>query len=78
MARYRINPNAICRSKNYQQSKKLHMDMLKRNHEVFMEMVVKEEIVIKRQAYIKVFGNLVAITPVEIARFEKEMTIIWK
>ena len=37
MARYRVNPNAICSSKNYKQSKKLHMDMLKRNHEVFME-----------------------------------------
>lgn len=78
MARYRINTNAICSSKNYKQSKKLHMDMLKRNHEVFMEMVLKEEIVIKRQAYIKVFGNLMAITPSEAVRFEKEMTIIWK
>ena len=78
MARYRVNPNAVCSSKNYKQSKKLHMNMLKRNHEVFMEMVVKEEIVIKRQAYIKVFGNLIAITPGEVAKFEKEMTIIWK
>ena len=78
MARYRVNPNATCSSKNYKQSKKLHMDMLKRNHEVFMEMVIKGEIVIKRQAYIKVFGNLIAITPSEVVRFEKEMTIIWK
>ena len=78
MARYKINYSAICSSKNYRQSKKLHMDMLKKNHEVFMEMVIKEEIVIKKQAYIKVFGNLIAITPSEVARFEKEMTIIWK
>ena len=78
MARHRVNPNAICSSKNYRQSKKLHMNMLKRNHEVFMEMVIKGEIVIKRQAYIKVFGNLIAITPSEAVRFEKEMTIIWK
>ena len=78
MARYRINPNVICSSENYKQSKKLHMDMLKRNHEVFMEMVIKGEIVIKKQAYIKVFGNLMAITPSEVERFEKEMTIIWK
>ena len=78
MARYRINPNAICSSKNYKQSKKLHMDMLKRNHEVFMEMVIKEEIVIKKQAYIKVFGKLMAITPSEIEIYETEMTIIWK
>lgn len=77
MARYRVNPNAICSSKNYKQSKKLYMNTLKRNHEVFMEMVIKEEIVIKRQAYIKVFGNLMAITSSEVARFEKEM-IIWK
>ena len=78
MARHRINLNAICSSKNYEQSKKLHMDMLKKNHEVFMEMVIRKEIVIKKQAYIKVFGNLVAITSSEVARFEKEMTIIWK
>lgn len=78
MARYKINPSAVCSSKNYKQSKKLHMNMLKENHEALMEMVMKEEIVIKRQAYIKVFGNLVAITPSEVVRFEKEMTIIWK
>ena len=78
MARHRINPNAVCSSKNYKQPKKLHMNMLKENHEALMEMVMKEEIVIKRQAYIKVFGNLVAITPSEVVRFEKEMSIIWK
>lgn len=78
MARYRVNPNAVCSSRNYRQSKKLHMDMLKRNHEVFMEMVIKGEIVIRRQAYIKAFGNLIAVTPSEAVRFEKEMTIIWK
>ena len=78
MARYRINPNAVCSSKNYEQSKKLHMDMLEENHEVFMKMVTKKEIVIKKQAYVKVFGNLMAITPSEVARFEKEITIIWK
>lgn len=78
MARYRVNPNAICSSKNYKQSKSLHMNMLKENHEALMEMVLKEEIVIKKQAYVKVFGNLIAITSSEVARFEKEMTIIWK
>lgn len=78
MARYRVNPNAICSSKNYKQSKKLHMDILKRNHEVFMEMVIKEEIVIRKQAYVKVFDTLIAITPSEVTRFEKKMTIIWK
>lgn len=78
MARCKVNPNAVCSSKNYKQSKKLHMDMLKRNHKVFMEMTTKKEIVIKKQAYIKVFGNLIAITPMEVTRLEKEVTIIWK
>ena len=78
MTRYRVNPNAICSSKNYKQSKKLHMDMLKRNHEVSMEMGIKEEIVIRKQAYVKIFDTLIAITPSEVARFEKKMTIIWK
>ena len=78
MARHRINPNAICSSKNYKQSKKLHMNMLKRNHETFKEMVAKGEIVIRKQAYVKVFGNLMVITSIEAVRFEKEMTIIWK
>lgn len=78
MARYRVKPNAVCSSKNYKQSRKLHMDMLKRNHKVFMEMILRKEIVIKRQAYIKVFGNLMAITPSEVTELEKEMTIIWK
>ena len=78
MARYRVNPNEICSSKNYKQSKKLHMDMLKRNHEVSMEMGIKEEIVIRKQAYVKIFDTLIAITPSEVARFEKKMTIIWK
>ena len=78
MARYRVNPIAICSSKNYKQSKKLHMDMLKRNHEVSMEMGIKEEIVIRKQAYVKIFDTLIAITPSEVARFEKKMTIIWK
>lgn len=78
MARHRVNPNAVYSSKNYKQSKKLHMDMLERNHKIFTEMVIKGEIVIKKQAYIKVFGNLMAITSSEVERFEKEMTIIWK
>lgn len=78
MARHRVNPNALCSSKNYEQSKKLHMDMLKRNHEAFQEMVTKGEITIKKQAYVRVFGNLMAIAPSEVTRLERDMTIIWK
>lgn len=78
MARCRVNPNALCSSKNYEQSKKLHRDMLKRSHGVFQEMVTKGEITIKKQAYVRVFGDLMAITPSEATRLERDMTIIWK
>lgn len=78
MARYRVNPNAICSSKNYKQSKKLHIDMVKRNHEIFVEMVTKGEIIIKKQAFVRVFGKLVAVSSNEITILEKTMTIIWK
>lgn len=78
MPRCRVNTNAVCSSKNYKQSKRIYVDMLKRNHNIFTEMLIKEEIIIKKQAYIKVFGNLMAITPSEVAILEKEMTIIWR
>lgn len=73
--RGKFKTTRVCSSDNYALSKKLHMSMLEENHEVFMK---KEEIVIKKQAYVKVFGNLMAITSSEVARFEKEITIIWK
>lgn len=76
--RGRFKTTRVCSSDNYTLSKKLHMSMLEENHEVFMKMVTKKEIVIKKQAYVKVFGNLMAITSSEVARFEKEITIIWK
>ena len=77
MARCKINLNAICSSKNYKQSKRLHANMLKQNHKVLIEALIKEEIVIKKRPYVKVFGNLMTITPDEVTTFEKEMTIIW-
>lgn len=73
--RGRFKTTRVCSSDNYTLSKKLHMSMLEENHEVFMKMVTKKETVIKKQAYVKV---LMAITPSEVARFEKEITIIWK
>ena len=76
--RRRFKTTRVCSSDNYTLSKKLHTSMLEENHEVFMKMVTKKEIVIKKQAYVKVFGNLMAITSSEVARFEKEITIIWK
>lgn len=73
--RGRFKTTRVCSSDNYILSKKLHMNMLEENH---VKMVTKKEIVIKKQAYVKVFGNLMTITSSEVARFEKEITIIWK
>ena len=43
--RERFKTTRVCSSDNYALSKKLHMDMLEENHEVFMKMGVytKEE-----------------------------------
>lgn len=73
--RGRFKTTRVCSSDNYILSKKLHMNMLEENH---VKMATKKEIVIKKQAYVKVFGNLMTITSSEVARFEKEITIIWK
>lgn len=78
MARCRVNVTAVCSSRNYRQSKKLHKDYLKRNHEMFMEMVVKEEIILRKRAYIKCFGELIAITPDEAIKLKETVTIIYK
>ena len=78
MARKRFNTARVCSSENYEISHRAHKQELVMAHSQLQQMLIKEEIVIKRQAYVKVFGNLIAITPSEVARFEKEMTIIWK
>ena len=78
MARYRVNPNAVCSSKDYKKSKKLHIKFLRENHKIFLEMVDKEEIVIKKKAYIKCFGRLVPVSPEEVIKLKETIQIIWK
>lgn len=78
MARKRFNTARVCTSENYEISHRAHKQELVMAHSQLQQMLIKEEIVVKKTAYIKVFGNLIAITPSEVARFEKEMTIIWK
>lgn len=78
MARHRVNSNAVCSSQNYTQSKKLHREMLERNHDTLTQMIIREEIIIKKQAYVKVFGELMPLSQEEVIRLEKEVTIIYK
>ena len=40
-------------------------------------MIVKEEIVLKKTAYIKVFGKLIKLDNIEIPLYEGKTTIIY-
>ena len=41
-------------------------------------MLLKEEIVLKKTAYIKVFGRLIPLTSVEIPLYEGKTEIVWR
>ena len=47
-------------------------------HSQLQQMLIKEEIVVKKTAYIKVFGRFVPLTSVEIPLYEGKTEIIWK
>ena len=60
--RERFKATRVCSSDNYALSKKLHKQELSKNHCKLQEMLVKEEIVLKKVAYIKVFGKFIPLT----------------
>lgn len=78
MSRTRFNTSRVCSSDNYALSQRIHYNELAKNHSRLQEMLVKEEIVLKKTAYIKVFGRLVPLTSVEIPLYEGKTEIIWK
>lgn len=77
MARQRINTVAICSSENYEQSRKLHIAMLERNHRKLNRMIIEEKIVITKKAYVKCFGSYVAIPENEIQEYERITKVYW-
>lgn len=78
MARKRFNTSRLCSSENYEITHRAHKQELVMAHSRLQEMIVKEEIVLKKTAYIKVFGRFVPLTSVEIPLYEGKTEIIWK
>ena len=56
---------------------RVHQKDLKENHAKLNNMIVKEEIVLKKTAYIKVFGKLIKLDNIEIPLYEGKTTIIY-
>ena len=75
--RQRFKNNRICSSENYESSMRVHQKDLKENHAKLNNMIVKEEIVLKKTAYIKVFGKLIKLDNIEIPLYEGKTTIIY-
>lgn len=78
MSRNRFNTSRVCSSDNYALSKRVHTNELVKNHSRLQEMLIKEEIVLKKTAYIKVFGRFIPLDSTEIPLYEGKTTIIWK
>ena len=78
MSRNRFNTSRVCSSDNYALSKRAHTNELAKNHSRLQEMLIKEEIVLKKTAYIKVFGRFIPLDSTEIPLYEGKTTIIWK
>lgn len=78
MSRNRFNTSRVCSSDNYALSKRVHTNELTKNHSRLQEMLIKEEIVLKKTAYIKVFGRFIPLDSTEIPLYEGKTTIIWK
>lgn len=76
--RERFKTTRVCSSDNYALSKKLHKQELSKNHCKLQEMLVKEEIVLKKVAYIKVFGKFIPLSSMEIPLYEDKTEIIYK
>lgn len=79
MARKRFNRAAICSSSNYEASRKSHRDYIREQHIINAPVVdiITTEVVVKRQAYISVFGKLMPISESEILQ-HKTLNIIYK
>ena len=76
--RERFKTTRVCSSDNYALSKKLHKQELSKNHCKLQEMLIKEEIVLKKVAYIKVFGKFIPLSGMEIPLYEDKTEIIYK
>ena len=78
MARKRFKTSRLWSSENYEITHRAHKQELVKAHSQLQQKLIKEEIVVKKTAYIKVFGKFVPLTSVEIPLYEGKTEIIWK
>ena len=76
MARKRFNTARVCTSENYEISHRAHKQELVMAHSQLQQMLIKEEIVVKKTAYIKVFGRLMQISALEAESLRDSVKII--
>ena len=74
----RFNRYRICSSENYELSRKAYLLFSIEQH--YRNISIIEEIItsLPKQAYVRIFGNLVPISSEEVIRYEKVTTIIYK
>lgn len=76
--RKRINPNAICSSDNYEESRKIHRKYVERYCKEHQEEFIRltQEIKIETKYYASCFGRLIEVTKSEALKIEKSIKVI--
>lgn len=64
--RKRFKAARIASSDNYELSRRIHSQYLKRWHNANIEVITEISLVIKEQKYIRVFGELIPISEEEL------------
>lgn len=64
--RKRFKASRIASSDNYELSRRIHSQYLKRWHNANIEVITEISLVIKEQKYIRVFGKLIPISEEEL------------
>lgn len=64
--RKRFKASRIASSDNYELSRRIHSQYLKRWHNANIEVITTTSLVIKEQKYIRVFGELIPISEEEL------------
>ena len=75
--RKRINNAAICNSDNYQRSRELHQDYIRKMHEQNKEIIIEvsREIKTTLHAYVMCFGRRIEITLEEAQKINQSIKV---
>lgn len=79
-SRRRINIAAICSSDNYQKSRVLHQEWIRKQHDQNKEVIVQitSEIQVRTHAYIMCFGKRMEITLEEAQKLSTQIKIYYE